>query len=242
MPESLLFKHPSYRNLDSFMLATVIYYSTVDFCRKNISSSRQQEQMIQAARSGRQNIAEGSERASTSVETQLKLTDVARASLVELQLDYEDFINLSGNLPWPEDAPECFELWNLRLARMETSDFSPHTFSKMVAENREKLNVWLNPEDPLRVANTLIRLCDHANTLLQKQLDSIGQRFTEEGGFREKLTRVRLEIRDNETPKCPLCDKPMNKRKAKSGPNAGNYFWGCTGFKEGCNGTRPCED
>jgi len=110
MTEPLFSKRGGYRKLDSFMLATIIYYTTVEFCRAYITSGRQQEQMIQAARSGRQNIAEGSERSATSSETEIKLTDVARASLAELQLDYEDFINLSGHRPWQDDAPESVAL------------------------------------------------------------------------------------------------------------------------------------
>jgi len=230
-----------YRKLDTFMLATLIYYATVEFCRAHVKSARQQEQMVQAARSGRQNIAEGSERSSTSKETEIKLTDVARASLAELQLDYEDFINLSGNFPWPDDAPEAVAMWHLRLARLEPDQYSPHHFSKKVAENRAAFAKWLVPADPLHMANALVRLCERADFLLRKQIDGMGQRFLEQGGFRENMTRARLEVRDAQNPVCPQCGKPMQKRKAKSGPNAGKDFWGCTGYAEGCRGTREVE-
>ena len=84
MSESLFVKRGGYRRMDTFMLATIIYYGTVEFCRRHIRSHRQVEQMEQAARSGRQNLAEGSERAATSTQTEMTLTDVARASLAEL--------------------------------------------------------------------------------------------------------------------------------------------------------------
>ena len=230
-----------YRKLDSFMLATIIYYATVEFCRAHITSARQHEQMTQAARSGRQNIAEGSERSATSRETEIKLTDVARASLAELQLDFEDFINLAHHTPWPDDAPESVELWHLRLARLNPGESSAHHFSKAVAENRALFAKWLNPAEPLPMANALVRLCERADLLLRKQIDGITQRFLEEGGFRENLTRGRLEVRDAQNPVCPQCGKPMQKRKAKSGPHAGKEFWGCTGYGEGCRGTREIE-
>ena len=241
MTTPLFNRRGGYRRLDTFMLATLVYYATVEFCKAHIKSGRQQEQMTQAARSGRQNIAEGSERSATSTETEIKLTDVARASLAELQLDYEDFINLAGHHPWPDDAPESRELWRLRLERMNDGEYSAHHFSKTVAENRAMFAGWLNPADPLRMANALVRLCERADFLLRKQLDGIGERFAEEGGFREQMTRVRLEARDAQNPACPKCGKPMRKLKAKTGPNTGKEFWGCTGFQEGCRGTRDCE-
>ena len=240
MPEKLFSKCGGYRRLDSFMLSTIIYYATVVFCRAHVKSGRQQEQMTQAARSGRQNIAEGSERSATSIETEIKLTDVARASIAELQLDYEDFINMNGGHPWSEDAADCREIWRLELARLGPGSYDVRGFSKCVAENRKKFAKWLESDDPELVANALIRLCERMDHLIRRQLASLGERFVEEGGFREKMTRVRLAARDEpaatqeETPKCPTCGKPMRKREAKSD---GKPFWGCSGYPE-CRGTR----
>lgn len=235
MPEALFSKRGGYRRLDTFMLATVIYYATVEFCRAHVKSSRQIDQMVQAARSGRQNIAEGSERSSTSTETEIRLTDVARASLAELQLDYEDFLNLSGRHPWSEDDPACKAVWAVRLERLPHDHYGAHHFSKLVAENRERFSRWLNPQDPFTMANALISLCDRADWLLRKQIDALGSRFSQEGGFKEKMTRVRIEARN--LPECPQCGKPMRKRVAKKG---GDSFWGCAAYPE-CTGTRPCD-
>ncbi|MCL2105119.1 MAG: four helix bundle suffix domain-containing protein [Kiritimatiellaeota bacterium] len=239
MATPLFSKRGGYRKLDSFMLATIIYYTTVEFCRAHIKSGRQQEQMIQAARSGRQNIAEGSERSSTSMETEIKLTDVARASLAELQLDYEDFINLGGGLPWPDDAPECQNLRDIRLTRPDPEADMIRGFAQAVAENRKRFAQWINPDDPIATANALIRLCDRADWLLRCQLDALGKRFLEEGGFREKMTRARIEARDeaDTTPDCPLCGKKMVRRTVKNGPHSGDAFWGCSGYPE-CKGTK----
>lgn len=92
----LLFKHGGYRNLKSYQMATLVYDLTVDFCKKFIDrtygTNRTHDQMVQAARSGRQNIAEGSQASGTSKKTEIKLTSVARASLEELLIDYEDFL------------------------------------------------------------------------------------------------------------------------------------------------------
>ena len=237
MQNPLFSKCGGYRKLDTFMFTTILYYTTVEFCRKHITSGRQQEQMIQAARSGRQNIAEGSERSSTSCETEIKLVDVARASLVELQLDYEDFINLSGRHPWRDDAPESVALRDIRLKRLDSDDNVVHDFSRMVTENRALFAEWLSSHDPLVVANAMVRLCQRTNRLLRKQLDSLGERFVEEGGFTEKMTRVRIEARDAEAPACPECGKPMRKRTAKHGTRAGEGFWGCADYPE-CKGIR----
>ena len=242
MGESIFTKRGGYRKLDTFMLATLIYYATVEFCRRHVTGSRQIEQMTQAGRSGRQNIAEGSERSSTSTETEIRLTDVARASIVELMLDYEDYINLGGHHPWSDDAPESRAIQGIHLKRLGTNENVAHEFSKVVAENRAMFAQWLASDDPLVVANALVRLCNRADWLLRKQLDALGERFLEHGGMRAKMTRVRMEARDAETPKCPKCGKPMRMRTVKNGPTAGEQFWGCSGYTEGCRATLPIKE
>ena len=109
--EPLIPKHGGYRNLKSFQLAQLVFDVTVRFCEKNIDRrSRTHDQMVQAARSGVQNIAEGSQASGTSKKTELKLTNVARASLEELRLDYEDFLRQRGFLLWERDDPRRREL------------------------------------------------------------------------------------------------------------------------------------
>jgi len=241
MSEPLFSKHGGYRRLDSFMLATIIYYSTVGFCRRFGITGRQQEQMVQAARSGRQNIAEGSKRSATSAATEINLTDVAQASLAELMLDYEDYINLSGQLPWSDDDPNSEALRTIRLKRLESDRSQAHEFAKVVAENRALFARWLESDDAIVRANALVRLCDRADWVIRRQLAALGERFIEEGGFKEKMTRARLETRDTETPKCPDCGKPLRKRAAKKGSHAGSEFWGCTGYPD-CTFTRNLDD
>src|SRR6266702_4182921 len=104
--EGLIPKHGGYRNLKSFQLAQLVYDVTVRFCDRYIDrKSRTRDQMVQAARSGVQNIAEGSQASATSKKTELKLTNVARASLEELRLDYEDFLRQRGLTLWAPDHP-----------------------------------------------------------------------------------------------------------------------------------------
>ena len=243
MSEATFTKCGGYRRMDTFMLATIIYYGTVIFCRNNVKSNRQTEQMEQAARSGRQNMAEGSQRAATSAQTEMTLTDVARASLTELQLDFEDFINLAGLTPWRDDDPNSLEIKSIRLERTPPGPNIIHNFSRTVARNRAKFAKWLESEDPVVVANALVRLCDRADFLIRKQLEAQGERFLEDGGFRERLTRQRAAARAEPEPgpACPDCGDAMRLRHARRGPHAGSKFWGCPNYPE-CSGALPLEN
>jgi four helix bundle suffix protein len=238
MSEALFTKHGGYRRMDTFMLATIIYYGTVAFCRRHVKSSRQTEQMVQAARSGRQNLAEGSERAATSTQTEMTLTDVARASLAELQLDYEDFINQRGGTPWRDDAAESLAIKAVRLEPVPSGASIIHHFPRTAAHNQAKFDPWLATDDPLTVANAMIRLCDRTDFLIRKQLAAQGERFLAAGGFRERLTRCRETARnDPEPPACPKCGGTMRQRSVRKGPRAGGKFWGCTNYPQ-CDGLR----
>jgi four helix bundle protein len=102
----LIPKHGGYRKLKSFQVAQLVYDITIRFCGRYVDRfSRTKDQMIQAARSGVQNIAEGSQASATSKKTELKLTQVARASLEELKLDYEDFLRQRGLPQWERENP-----------------------------------------------------------------------------------------------------------------------------------------
>jgi four helix bundle suffix protein len=190
--------------------------------------------MVQAARSGVQNIAEGSLASATSKETEVKLTNVARASLGELLLDYEDFLRQRGLRQWAMDSPEAKEVRSLyRSDKSDSSDI--YAFKTASAEV---------------AANTLLCLVNQASSLLSKQIRQLEQDFLTHGGLRERMTKARLESRaamsdrsdqsdlsDNEAPNCPKCGKPMRQRTARTGHHAGDTFWGCTGYPE-CNGIR----
>lgn len=237
MAHPLFTPHGGYRTLDTFMLATIIYYGTVAFCRKYIQSGRQTEQMVQAARSGRQNIAEGSERSATSTHTEIQLTDVACASLTELQLDYEDFIHFSGTDPWADDDENSLLIKQLRLDRMQHGPDEILRFSQAVRAEKAKFDRWLKSDDPAVIANAMVRLCDRTCFLLRRQLAAQGERFVEEGGFKERMATERNKAKDeaHDTPACPKCAAPMRMRTVRKGPRTGETFWGCSKYPA-CDG------
>ena len=244
-------KYGGYRKLDSFTLASVIQLATWRFCttflnRRNDPTGRQFDQMTQAARSGRVNIAEGSERASTSTETEMKLTDVARASLSELKADYEFWLLSHRQLPWKVPSPEASAVLDLRLDANPLGEGSGlHESSAYILAQYDKFSRWLDSDDADTVANTLLLLIGRTLNMLARLKEAQGESFRQEGGFRERLTAVRLETRDEQqaeagAPVCPDCGKPMRKRLAKAGKNAGKPFWGCPGYPA-CTGTREVE-
>jgi len=140
------------------------------------------DQMVQAARSGRQNIAEGSKASATSKKTEIKLLNVARASLEELLLDYEDFLRQKGLKLWEKDSPKA----NAVRALAYKSDRSCETYKSYL-------------ESPETAANCLICLINQANYLLDRQLASVEKEFLTKGGYTEKLFKARRENRNNES-------------------------------------------
>ena len=200
--------------------------------------------MVQAARSGVQNIAEGSLASATSKETEVKLTNVARASLGELLLDYEDFLRQRGLRQWAMDSPEAKVVRNLYLS--DKSD----RFDKTDKPDKSDIYAFRTASAEV-AANTLLCLINQASSLLNRQIRQLEQDFLTQGGLRERMTRARLDVRGalsvksdrsdlsdiKEAPTCPKCGKPMRQRTARTGLRAGESFWGCTGFPE-CNGIR----
>jgi restriction system protein len=161
----------------------MVYNATVVFCNRFVEKrSRTHDQMVQAARSGVQNIAEGSMASATSKKTELKLTGVARASLEELLLDYEDFLRQRGLRIWPKDSPEA-----LAIRKRYQSDRSD--------ESDRSDNYGITSTTPEIAANTMICLINQASYLLGRQLEKLEQQFLSEGGFTEKLYRARTEAR-----------------------------------------------
>lgn len=243
---NLFDKHGGYRKLDSFTIATIVQLGAWRFCtsflnRTNDPAGRLFDQMTQAARSCRANLAEGSERAATSKETEMKLTDVARASLVELKGNYEFWLLSRRVLPWKVPSPEACEVLDLRLDPNPLGDGDGlHESSAYLLAQYGKFAKWLDATDPDIAANALLLLIGRALNMLNQQLAAQGEAFRQEGGFRERLTAVRLEERAKEAPVCPECGKPMRQRTARSGKNAGKAFWGCVGFPE-CKGTREVD-
>ncbi|MDO8700682.1 MAG: four helix bundle suffix domain-containing protein [Deltaproteobacteria bacterium] len=239
-----------YRELRSFQVTTVIYDATVSFCDRFVDKrSRTHDQMVQAARSGRQNIAEGSRAAATSSQTELRLVNVARASLDELLLDFEDFLRQRGKRQWNKDDPEAREVRAVGASRDRT-DQSDQTDP---SDHRKQYARWLDATDPAVVANAVICLIHQANYLLDQQIAGLEREFVEGGGYTEQLAAARLEERRRQeqarldrtdrtdpvetAPTCAACGKAMMLRTARKGERAGSRFWGCSGYPE-CRGTR----
>jgi len=230
--------------LDSWVLANLVQLGTQRYCqrflnRRNDPCGRQFDQMTQAARSGVANIAEGSARRRTSTETEMRLTDVARSSLSELAGDYLNILLLEEKVPWPKDAEASRAVYAVRLDKPEYGQDIVHDASRHVLAQQQKFDRWLSSEDQEVVANALLILIARVINMLNRQLGAQGEHFKKEGGFREELTRTRLEAKSkaDNGPKCPDCEKPMLRRKARAGKNTGKEFWGCTGFPD-CRGVR----
>jgi len=181
MTKGFIPPHGGYENLLSFQKARIVYDGTVRFCERFLKKSdRTYDQMIQAARSGKQNILEGSQASGISKETEIKLTNVARASLEELLEDYRDFLRVRGAQMWEKDSKEALFVRKLG-AKKDVSYASYETY--------------FETRPPEVVANILICLIHQANYLLDQQIRQMEKAFVEEGGLRERMTRARLAER-----------------------------------------------
>ena len=172
-----------YQTLHSFHKAEVIFDITFRFAHKSLSrDDRTIDQMIQAARSGKKNLLEGSKAARTSKETEIKLTNVARASLEELLDDYRDFLRVREHCEWDKNSKEA--LYVRRLGRK-------------VPQTYEIYRKFMETRPPEVIANIAICLIHQANYLIDQQLDRLEQDFLREGGLRERMTRARLQSRNS---------------------------------------------
>ena len=207
MTEPLIPKHGGYRHLKSFLVSEVIYDLTVRFCDRWIRpGSRTHDQMVQAARSGRQNIAEGSQDSATSKKMELKLTQVARGSLEELKLDYEDYLRQNRLPQWARNDPRRQALIDLRPA---TAD-DVAAWAKRVHHGEwsgqsgpggpcavSTLSTPSTPDYAEIAANGALALVAVATALLDRQVASLARQFSAEGGFTERLYRIRSAQRRN---------------------------------------------
>lgn len=234
-------KSGGYRQLVSFQASTIIYDATVWFAEKFVDQrSRTVDQMVQAARSGRQNIAEGSRASATSSQTELRLVNVARASLEELLLDYEDFLRHRHLEQWELNSAEALAVRNVpREFRKDRSD-QPDLTDLTDQERAALYSQWLEHAEPAVRANALICLIHQTNYLLDQQIKALEEQFVSDGGYSEKLATERLKERQKQkstdpVPVCPKCGEPMVLRTAKTGKNAGHQFWGCSAYPD-CKG------
>lgn len=197
-PDAVIPPHGGYEQLRAYQKSQIIYDATVRFCDRFIDRrSRTHDQMVQAARSGNKNIAEGSQVSGTSKEFELKLTNVARASLEELLGDYRDYLRQHGHVQWDKDSEQA--LYVRKLGSNPDSTY-------------ESYRTFIETRPAETVANILICLIHQANYLLDQLLRRQEQDFLEQGGLRERMTRARLAARNRQ--------RQQQWQQGKGGPDA----------------------
>src|ERR1700761_6079673 len=181
MSETFIPIHGGYSKLISFQKSEIVYDATVYFTNRFFTKrDRTVDQMIQAARSGKQNIAEGSKASGTSKETEIKLTNVARASLEELLVDYQDYLRTRNHTIWTKDSKEA--IYVRKLGNKSPANYEVY---REICESR--------PAEV--VANIAVCLIHQTNYLLDQQIRRLEQDFVKEGGIRERMTRARIQRR-----------------------------------------------
>ena len=212
MAEPLIPKHGGYRNLKSFQVTEVVYDLTARFCEKYIDRfSRTRDQMVQAARSGRQNIAEGSMASATSKKTELKLTGVAKASLEELRLDYEDYLRQHKLPLWDRNDPRRTSLIDARPASADDvatwavkvkksgqcglGGQGGQRVDSMSTRSTGSTQSTFPADFPEIAANGALALIAVATALLDRQMAAQAAAFEKEGGFTERLYKTRTQAR-----------------------------------------------
>jgi len=194
--------HGNYPALLSYQKAEVVYDLTFRFCQRFLNrGDRTIDQMVQAARSGKQNIAEGSKASATSKEMEIKLTNVARASLEELLIDYGDYLRVRDLRLWEKSSKEALYVRKLGHGSRVTYE----TYRAFVETRPAEV-----------VANIAICLIHQTNYLLDQQIRRLEKDFIKEGGIRERMTKARLEYR-NRTNKAQQTHKPQPKNPGQSG-------------------------
>ena len=262
MATQLFRNSTGYKRLDVYILMNIIQLETLVFCRRFLSPvndpcGRQFDQMTQAARSGVKNLTEGSERQATSMQTTLKLIDVAKASLCELRDDYLTWL-LDKNLPpWPQRSPEAQAVYAVRFDAAAYGDDINYDLAQHIIAQRAKFARWFGGENRMQstaidsnrkqskadagitFANAMLILIGRALHMLDKLLQQHGDEFVKEGGFSERMTAARVEEKrnqrravDEDAPPCPKCGGVMRVRHGKTGD-----FWGCINYPA-CKGTR----
>lgn len=185
--EGFIPPHGGYENFLSFQKARIVYDATVYFCERYIDKySRTRDQMVQAARSGKQNILEGSQASGTSRETEIKLVNVARASLEELLEDYRDFLRPRGHQLWDKNSEQA--LYVRKLGRSKN-------------ESYETYRTYFETRPPETVANIIICLIHQTNYLLDQLLKQLEKDFLEKGGLKGNMFKARLAKRGEQNRK-----------------------------------------
>ena len=270
MAADLFRNSTSYKRLDVYILMNIIQLETLVFCRRFLSPAndpcgRQFDQMTQAARSGVKNLTEGSERQATSMQTTLKLIDVAKASLCELRDDYLTWL-LDKNLPpWPQRSPEAQEVYAVRFDAPTYGEDINYDLAKHIIAQRAKFRKWFgsNREQSaafdgnrasaaidcnrrqskagvgITFANAMLILIGRALHMLDRLLKQHGEDFVKEGGFSERMTAARVEEKRNQRravdEDAPPCPICGGVMHVRHGKTGD--FWGCTNYPA-CKGSR----
>ena len=269
---TVLFKNSTgYKRLDVYILMNIIQLETLVFCRRFLSLAndpcgRQFDQMTQAARSGVKNLTEGSERQATSMQTTLKLIDVAKASLCELRDDYLTWL-LDKNLPpWPQRSAEAQEVYAVRFDAANYGDDVNYDLARHIIAQRAKFTRWFGEgkrmqstaiernressvidcnrkqsraESGIIFANAMLILIGRALHMLDRLLRQHGDEFVKEGGFSERMTAARVEEKRNQRRAVneDAPPCPLCGGIMRVRQGAKGEFWGCVNYPA-CKGTR----
>lgn len=240
-----------YYFLDAWIMANIIQLSTQRFAERHLNRTndpcgRMLDQMTMAARSATANIAEGATRHQTSRETEMRLTDVARASLSELPGDFFYFSMARGFEPWSKHSEHARAFSAIQLDRPSYTDDWQREAWLHIMTQKKKFDPWTEHADMAVCVNSMMILINRLISMLQKMIGAQLQAFKEEGGFTENLTHervdtLRVKAAAAAAPSCPVCGRTMIKRVARKGRNTGQQFWSCPDYPA-CNGTRHIDD
>lgn len=238
----------SYFWLNAWVMANIIQLGTQSFCDRFVDyridpGRRLYDQLVLAARCGVANIAEDTARHSTSIETEMRLLDVARASIDELQGDFFNFLLRRNFLAWSIGDSNREAIWQIKLDAPQYKNNLLHEASKHILNQKSKYNYWIENESAEVVANAILILCVRLNKMIESLIQERLGEFKLNGGFTENMTATRIEAKRNQasasnSPQCPICRKPMFRRMQKKGAMQGREFWGCSDYPN-CNGIRP---
>lgn len=194
--------HGHYQELLSYKKSAIVYSATVKFCERFISiKDRTYDQMIQAARSGKQNIIEGSKASGTSKETEIKLTNVARASLEELLEDYKDYIKNRKEIIWDKDSKEALYVRKLAYSKDESYE---NTYEQ-----------FIETRSGVVCANIILCLIHQCSYLLDQQIRRLEEDFIKNGGLRERMYQARKSYRDTPLSLQETSDNKENNEKGE---------------------------
>ena len=198
MKNGFIPENKNYKLLISYQKSVIIYDATVWFCgRFFIKFDRTIDQMVQAARSGKQNIIEGSMAAKTSTETEIKLTNVARASLEELLEDYLDFLRVKEYHLWEKNGKQASYVRQLSSGKIALPKIDSDEKIDAVEHLRRIFVQFIKTRPPDVCANIMVCLINQCNFLLDRQIRRLEKDFVKQGGLREKMFKARLNYRKN---------------------------------------------